>query len=96
LVVPVSSKNLVGAPAKFRLGQGETFEVHARGNKLYLDGPGFGTAEIFETPDGRLFCPQLTFSDLGSPWLRFVFDERGGLTRMLGDDDGGVVLPRID
>jgi len=96
LVVPVSLTNLVRAPARFRVSQGVTFEVHASGDKLYLDGPGFGTAEVFETPDGRLFCPQLTFSDLGSPWLRFVFDERGYLTRMLADDDGRVVLPRID
>jgi CubicO group peptidase (beta-lactamase class C family) len=96
LVVPVSSKNLVRAPARFRVSQGVTYEIHALGDKLYLDGPGFGTTEIFETPDGRLFCPQLTFSDLGSPWLRFVFDERGYLTMVLADDDGSVVLPRID
>jgi CubicO group peptidase (beta-lactamase class C family) len=95
LVVPVSSKNLVLSPARFRVSQDVSFEVRAGGNKLYLDGPGFGTAEIFETPDGRLFCPQLTFSDLGSPWLRFVFDEYGDFIKMLADDDGRVVLPRI-
>ncbi|MCU0732577.1 MAG: beta-lactamase family protein [Hyphomonas sp.] len=96
LVVPISSKNLVGAPVQFTLSDGVTFKVRSGGTRLYIDGPGFGTAEIFETPDGRLFCPPLTFSDLGSPWLRLIFDQDGNLTKMLADDDGGVVLPRID
>jgi hypothetical protein len=30
----------------------------------------FGSAEIFATPGGRFFYPQLTFSDLVSPWLQ--------------------------
>ena len=96
LVVPVSTKNLVHDPVRFRVSADVTFQVHARGNELYLDGPGFGTAEIFETPDGRLFCPQLTFSDLGSPWLRFVFDQSGHLVKILADDDGSVALLRVD
>ncbi len=95
LVVPISSANLLNARTRFRLNDRFELEIYARGRHLFIDGPDFGTAQVFEVPDGRLFCPQLTFSDLGSPWLRLVFDSSGRVSNLRADDDGSVVLDAV-
>ena len=73
-----------------------TFEILSRDGRLLLDWPRLGMAEIFATADGRFFCPQLTFSDFGSPWLRFINGRDGKTEKILAGDDGGVELLRVD
>lgn len=92
----LSSKNLIRERVRFEVTEGVTLVLHSRGTRLFVDGPGFGTAEVFETADGRLFCPQLTFSDLGSPWMRFEFNALGEVTKLRTYDDGSVVLDRLE
>jgi CubicO group peptidase (beta-lactamase class C family) len=95
LVVPVSSANLLNARTRFRLGDGYELEIYPRGRELFIEGPDFVTSQVFEVPDGRLFCPQLTFSDLGSPWLQLVFESDGRVSKLRADDDGSVVLDAV-
>lgn len=64
-----------------------TLRVFVQGERLYLRWPRSGNAEIFGTPDGRLFCPQLTFSEFGDPFLRT------GAGELLAAD-GQIVLRR--
>lgn len=96
LVVPMTQRTLAQAPGEYKMDAGVTIEIYSRGPRLFLNWPGFGIAEVFATPDGRGFCPQLIFSDLGSPWLRFVHGRDGIVTKILADDDGGVELRRVD
>jgi hypothetical protein len=95
-VTPVPQRTLAATPGKYKIGDRLKFEIHSRGHRLFIDWPGYGIAEIFATSDGRFFCPQLTFSDLGSPWLRFVNGRNGLTTKILADDDGSLELSRID
>jgi hypothetical protein len=96
LVMPVSRRTLAASPGKYRIGDTVTFEILSRDGRLLLDWPRLGMAEIFATADGRFFCPQLTFSDFGSPWLRFINGRDGKTEKILADDDGGVELLRVD
>jgi hypothetical protein len=95
LVVPISSANLLKARTRFRLDDGYELEIYPKGSELFIEGPGFVTSQVFEVPDGRLFCPQLTFSDLGSPWLQLVFDSDGEASKLRADDDGSVELDAV-
>jgi hypothetical protein len=97
LVLPVPGGVLTQSPGKYRLDETLTFEVYSRQRRLFIELPDSGTAEIFATPSGRYFCPQLSFSPLGSPWLQFVNSGDDGLTtKILADDDGSVELLRVD
>lgn len=96
LVTPVSRRTLTASPGKYRMGDTVIFEILSRDDRLLLDWPRLGMAEIFATADGRFFCPQLTFSDFGSPWLRFINGRDGKIEKILADDDGGVELLRVD
>jgi CubicO group peptidase (beta-lactamase class C family) len=96
LVLPVPQPALTSSPGRYKIGDQVTIEIHSRGHGLFVDWPGFGIAEIFATPGGRFFCPQLTFSDLGSPWLQFVERSRRDHYRILAGDDGDVELLRVD
>jgi CubicO group peptidase (beta-lactamase class C family) len=69
LVVPISRHTLVSTVGTYKLDEVATIEIFRQGNRLFLDWPSNGVAEVFATPDGRLFCPPLTFSDIGTPWL---------------------------
>jgi len=96
LVMPVSRQTLTASAGKYRMGDTVIFEIRSRGAHLFLDWPRLGMAEIFATADGRFFCPQLIFSDFGSPWLRFISGRDGKVEKILADDDGGVELSRVD
>jgi CubicO group peptidase (beta-lactamase class C family) len=96
LVLPVPTGVLTAGPGKYRLDETLTFEVYFRERRLFIELPDSGAAEIFATPGGRYFCPQLTFSPLGSPWLQFVNGGDGLTTKILADDDGSVELLRVD
>jgi CubicO group peptidase (beta-lactamase class C family) len=96
LVLPVPVGVLTASPGEYRLDDTLTFEVYARERRLFIELPDSGTAEIFATPGGRYFCPQLIFSPLGSPWLRFVNGGDGVTTKILADDDGSAELLRVD
>jgi len=96
LVIPVPQRALAASPGRYKIGDQVTIEIYSRGRGLFVDWPGFGTAEIFATPGGRFFCLQLTFSDLGSLWLQFVNGRDGITTKILADDDGRVGLQRVD
>ena len=92
----MSRRTLTASPGKYRMGDTVIFEIRSRGARLFLDWPRLGIAEIFATADGRFFCPQLIFSDFGSPWLRFINGRDGKVEKILADDDGGVELSRVD
>lgn len=96
LVTSVSRRTLTASPGTYRLGDALTFEILARNDRLLLDWPGDGIAEIFATAGERFFCPQLTFSDLGSPWLQLLSRRDGKIAKILAGDDGSVELRRVD
>jgi hypothetical protein len=96
LVRSVPPLVLTTSPGRYRLGDSLTFQIFARDGRLFIDWPGAGIAEVFATAGGRFFCPQLTFSELGSPWLQLVSDRQGRVTKIRADDDGSVEIPRID
>ena len=86
---------LVAAPGEYAMPQGLTMKIYSRGRRLFLDWPQDGIAEVFATSDGRFFCPQLTFSELGSPWLQIIEDRPGVITRIKGSYEGGVEFLRV-
>ena len=92
-VVPLPRAVLSAAVGRYALDANTVIRIFARDQRLFLDWPGDGEAEIFHTPDGRLFCPQLTFSELGDPFLRYTPGAQGAITELLADD-GQVVLRR--
>lgn len=96
LVMPVSTHTLVGSTGEYKIGDELTIRIYSRGDRLFLDWPNNGIAEVFATLSGRFFCPQLIFSDLGSPWLQFVEDHRGITSKMLAGDDGSAELRRVN
>jgi hypothetical protein len=69
LVVPISRRTLASTVGTYEVDGIATIRIYRQGNRLLLDWPGNGVAEVFATPDGRLFCPPLTFSEVGTPWL---------------------------
>jgi CubicO group peptidase (beta-lactamase class C family) len=86
---------LLRAAGQYALDGNNIIRIFARGHRLYLHWLGFGDAEIFRAPDGRLFCPQLTFSDLGDPYLHLVPDARGRVGAIKAGY-GERVLTRLD
>ncbi|MDP9014231.1 MAG: beta-lactamase family protein [Pseudomonadota bacterium] len=94
-VLPVSSHTLTSSVGDYSVGNDTTIHIFSKGNRLFVNWPGNGNAEIFATASGRLFCPQLTFSDLGSPWLKFVEDGAGVTTAILGAPNGAARLLRL-
>jgi hypothetical protein len=95
LVVPVSPAALAGTTGKYELGNQLTIKIFSQDGRLFLDWPNNGIAEVFATPDGRYFCPQLTFSDIGSPWLQFIPGDGGITASILGSDAGSAEFQRI-
>ena len=89
---------IVASVGKYRLDADHTMQLTRKGEHLFIEWPGDGEAEIFATPGGRLFCPQLIFSDFGSPWLRFVRPDAGGktVTKILAADDESQPFMRLN
>jgi len=97
-VLTVPSDLIAASVGKYRLDADHTMQLTERGRHLFIDSPGDGEAEVFATPGGRLFCPQLIFSDFGSPWLRFVRADTGGkrVIKILVADDGSQAFWRLN
>lgn len=94
-VSPVSAE-VLGAAAGHYLSGGTRITIYSDGNRLLLEWPTNGVAEVFAVPGGRFFCPPLTFSDVGSPWLKFVRDSKGIVTKILAGDDGSIEFRRLE
>ena len=69
LVVRLSADALRRVPGDYQMSGGPHIRIRALGQRLWLDWPGNGEAEIYATPEGDFFCPPLIFSDAGTPWL---------------------------
>lgn len=82
-VSAIPAEILAAAAGRYALDQDHSIDIVARGAKLMLHWPGNGDAEIFGTPDGTYFCPQLTFSDFGDPNLRFELGTQGKVERII-------------
>jgi CubicO group peptidase (beta-lactamase class C family) len=87
---------IAASVGKYRLDADHTMQLVEKRQHLFIEWPGDGEAEVFAAPGGRLFCPQLIFSDFGSPWLRFVRTDAGGkiVTKILAADDGSQAFLR--
>jgi hypothetical protein len=87
---------IAASVGKYRLDADHTMQLVEKGQHLFIEWPGDGEAEVFAAPGGRLSCPQLIFSDFGSPWLRFVRTDAGGktVTKILAADDGSQAFLR--
>jgi len=96
LVVPISPQALESITGTYTLDDVATIRIYRQQHRLFLDWPASGVAEVFATPDGRLLCPSLTFSDIGTPWLRPLKDQDGLTIRIIVDDDESVAFRRID
>ena len=94
-VIPMRTDILEASAGRYALGNIK-IALYRRNDRLMLKWPSNGTAEVFATPDGRLFCPPLTFSDVGSPWLRLVRRPTGVASRIVAGDDGSIELRRLD
>jgi len=95
LVVPLSADVLASSPGQYELDNTE-IRIHRSNGRLFLEWPGNGSAEVFATPGGRFFCPQLIFSDVGSPWLQFIQGPNAGTTKIMAGDDGSIELRRVN
>lgn len=94
-VLPVSSHTLESSIGDYVLGDEARIHIFSDGNRLFVNWPGAGKAEIFAASDGRFFCPPLTF-ELGSPWLQFVEDRKGATTSaILGAPHGSAKFTRV-
>jgi CubicO group peptidase (beta-lactamase class C family) len=91
---PIPDDVTSSAVGRYALDANTSVRVFARKSRLYLEWPRSGVAEIFATTDGRLFCPQLTFSELGDPFLRLRKAPDGLVEALLGAD-GQAVLRRV-
>jgi len=94
-VVPLSADVLASSPGQYELDNTE-IRIHRSNGRLFLEWPGNGSAEVFATPGGRFFCPQLIFSDVGSPWLQFIQGPNAGTTKIMAGDDGSIELRRVN
>jgi CubicO group peptidase (beta-lactamase class C family) len=94
-VIPVHSDLLRASTGRYSLGNTK-ISLYYEKDRLFLDWPTNGVAEIFSTPDGRLFCPQLIFSDVGSPWLRLVRSSDGVVREILAGDAANIPFKRLD
>jgi CubicO group peptidase (beta-lactamase class C family) len=93
-VTAVPQDILSAATGRYALDSDNVIQVFATGNRLYMHWAHDGDAEVFRVPDGRYFCPQLTFSELGNPFLHFVPGAENTVTEILADD-GRSVLRRV-
>lgn len=96
MVIPVPTKALAANVGRYALDDQVQLRFYAKGRRLFLDWPLNGTAEVFWTATGRYFCPQLTFSDLGSPWLRFITGKDGRAEKIIAGYRDSAELRRID
>lgn len=94
-VVPLRADMLEGTAGRYAMGN-TTITLYRREDRLLLDWPTNGVAEVFATPDGRLFCPPLIFSDVGSPWLRLIRGTGGRVVKILAGDEGDIEFHRLD
>ena len=94
-VSAVSPSTLTAIVGHYALGDTRITLSRSHG-RLLLGWPTNGVAEVFATPDGRLFCAPLIFSDVGSPWLKLVRDSKGRVTKVLAGDDGSIELARLN
>jgi hypothetical protein len=92
-VTAIPAEILAGAPGQYSLDRHHSIDIFARSGRLFLHWPGNGDAEVFGTPDGAYFCPQLTFSDFGDPHLRLVSGSSGAVEKIIGAY-GHWTLPR--
>lgn len=53
----------------YKADESLTMRLTEKDARLLIELPGYGEAEVFATSGDRLLCPQLLFSDFGSPWL---------------------------
>ena len=95
-VLPVSAELLSRSAGQYRFDDLIGFRIYPSKDRLFLDWKTNGTAEIFATPSGRFFCPQLWFSDLGSPWLRFVTGPDGLVSKIVAGVDESIEIRRTD
>ena len=93
-VTTIPAAVIAAAVGRYSFDANSSIRVFAQDRRLYIDWPRSGTAEVFQTPDNRLFCPQLTFSELGNPYLRFRSENPGTAGDLLGAE-GQVVLRRV-
>jgi CubicO group peptidase (beta-lactamase class C family) len=93
-ITPIGDDVIAAAVGNYSLDANASVRVFAEDQRLYVHWPRSGNAEIFRTPDERLFCPQLTFSELGNPFLRLRAADRGAPGELLGAD-GQVVLRAV-
>jgi hypothetical protein len=93
LVTAVSAEALRSSPGQYEMDNIK-IKLFRSGTRLLLEWPGNGIARVFATSTGRYFCPQLTFSDVGSPWLLFTRDSRGVTTSILAGDGGNIGFGR--
>jgi len=94
-VSAIPAKTIATVAGEYVLGN-TRITLYRSGSRLLLNWPTNGVAEVFATPDGRFFCPQLTFSDVGSPWLKFVLDKSHAVARILAGDDGSIQFERLN
>lgn len=94
-VTTVPADVLAAAVGRYSFNTDTTIQVFARDGRLYLHWPRNGNAEIFGTPDGRFFCPQLTFSELGDPFLRFGVGDHTSISEIFAAH-GQVILRRMN
>lgn len=94
-VIPVPQRTLAAASGHYKLGYELVIDVYSRGNRLLMNWRGSGVAEVFATTAGQFFCPQLTFSDVGSPWLQLVESNDGTITSILAAQ-GSVEFQRMN
>jgi CubicO group peptidase (beta-lactamase class C family) len=93
-VTSVPREVRAAAVGRYSLDAATTLRIFVQDDRLYVNWPRQGDAEIFATADGRLFCPQLTFSELGDPFLRLNARKNGGAELLAAG--GQVVMRRKD
>lgn len=93
-VTAVSAEVLAASPGEYGWDDVK-FALLRRGNRLFIDWPDNGLAEVFATADGRYFCTQLAMSNF-SPYLRFVRGAGGTVVKILAGDGGRIELRRLN
>jgi CubicO group peptidase (beta-lactamase class C family) len=97
-VTPIPLDLIEAGVGRYRLDADHSMRLLEKGKRLVIDWPGDGEAEVFATPGGRWFCPQLIFSDFGSPWLTPIRAETGAkeVTKILAGDDASQAFLRLN
>jgi CubicO group peptidase (beta-lactamase class C family) len=93
-ITTIRDEVAAAAVGHYSLDPNTSIRIFAKNQRLFIHWPRSGNAEIFRTPDQRLFCPQLTFSELGNPFLRLRAADQGAVSELLGAD-GQVVLRAV-